>query len=65
LKEEQGSQQDPTADGHEEGGIRRNTPYRKYDGGGSVHDWKRVKSQFLEGLRLLRESFSIFSSFSL
>jgi hypothetical protein len=34
-------------------------------GGGSVHDWQWVKSQFLEGLRLLRESFSIFSSFCL
>jgi hypothetical protein len=32
-------------------------------GGGSVHDWQRVKSQFLQGLRLMRESFSIFSSF--
>jgi hypothetical protein len=34
-------------------------------GGGSVHDWQWVKNQFLEGLRLLQESFSIFSSFCL
>jgi hypothetical protein len=47
------------ADGHEEGGIQGNTPDRKYGGDGLVHDWQRVKSQFLEGLRLLRESFSI------
>jgi hypothetical protein len=28
-----------SADGHEEGGIQRNMPDRKYGGGGSVHDW--------------------------
>jgi hypothetical protein len=48
-----------SADGHEEGGIQRNTPDGKYGGGRSVHDWQQVKILFLEGLRLLRESFSI------
>jgi hypothetical protein len=32
------------ADGHEEGGIQRNTPDGKYGGGGSIHSWQRVKS---------------------
>jgi hypothetical protein len=32
-------------------------------GDGLVHDLQQVKSQFLEGLRLLREFFSIFSRF--
>jgi hypothetical protein len=31
---------------HEEDGIQRSTPDGKYGGGGSVHDWQRVKSQF-------------------
>jgi hypothetical protein len=39
--------------GHEGGGIQINTPDGKYSGGGSVHGWQRVKSQYLEGLRLL------------
>jgi hypothetical protein len=52
-----------SVDGHEEGGIQRNMPDGKYGGGGSIRDWQQVKSQFLECLRLLRESFSIFSSF--
>jgi hypothetical protein len=47
--------------GKGEGGIQSDTPEGKHGGGGSIHDWQRVKSQFL-GLRLLRESFSIFSS---
>jgi hypothetical protein len=34
-------------------------------GGRSVHDWQRVKSQFLEGLRFLRESFYILVVFYL
>jgi hypothetical protein len=54
-----------SVDGREEGGIQRDTPKGKHGGGGSIHDWQRVKSWFLEGLRLLRESFSIFSSFCL
>jgi hypothetical protein len=41
---------------------QRNTPDGKYGGGGSVHDWQQVMSQFLEGLKLLRVSFSIVSS---
>jgi hypothetical protein len=52
-----------SADRHEEGGIQRNSPDGKYGGEGSVHGWRRVKSPFLEGLRLLKESFYIFSSF--
>jgi hypothetical protein len=35
-----------SVDGHEEGGIQRNTLDGKYGGGGSVHDWQRVKSRF-------------------
>jgi hypothetical protein len=34
-------------------------------GGGSVHNWQRVNNHFLEDPRLLRESFSIYSSFCL
>jgi hypothetical protein len=46
--------------GYEEDGIQRNAPDGKFGGGGSIHDWQRVKSQFLEGLRLLRETFLYF-----
>jgi hypothetical protein len=48
-----------SADGHEEDDIQGHTLDRKYGGGRSAHDWRRVKSQFLEGLRLRRESFTI------
>jgi hypothetical protein len=54
-----------STDGSEEGSIQRDTPKGKHNGGGSIHDWQWVKSRFFEGLRLLRESFSIFSSFCL
>jgi hypothetical protein len=33
-----------SADGHDKGGIQRNTLDGKHDGGGSVYDWQRVKS---------------------
>jgi hypothetical protein len=51
--------------GVKEAVFKKNALDGKYGEGGSVHDWQRVKSQFLEGFRLLRESFSIFSSFCL
>jgi hypothetical protein len=44
------------------GGNQKSTPKGRHGGGGSIHDWQWVKSQFLEGLRLLRESFSIDAS---
>jgi hypothetical protein len=33
-----------STDGHEEGGIQRNTPNGNYGGGGTIHGWQRVKS---------------------
>jgi hypothetical protein len=32
-----------SVDGHEEGGVQRDTPKGMHDGGGSIHDWQRVK----------------------
>jgi hypothetical protein len=52
-----------SADGYEGGGIQRNTLDGKHRGGGSIYDCRWVEKSVLEGLRLLRESFSIFSSF--
>jgi hypothetical protein len=36
---------------HEEGSIRRSTPKGKHGGGGSIHDWQRVESQFLDSCK--------------
>jgi hypothetical protein len=50
-------------DGHEEGGIQRNTLDAKYSGGVSIRDWRRVKSQFLESLLTPARVLFIFISF--
>jgi hypothetical protein len=42
-----------SADEKEEGGNQEDTPKGKHGGGGSFHDWQRVKSQVLEDFWLL------------
>jgi hypothetical protein len=50
LERSADSQSEESTDEEEKGGIQRLTPDGKHGGDGSIHDWQRVKSQFLEGL---------------